>query len=149
MQPMIAPAEAPVTALPALSCWMCRYASIMLKVGPLRIARGQSGSMVRHRRRSLPISRRKLVALMGVAVLGGATVCVLFSPRAARAQAAPSAGFPSKMLRIIVPFTPGGANDVVAREIAAGLQASLKETVVVENKPGGGTIAYAYVAKLP
>jgi tripartite-type tricarboxylate transporter receptor subunit TctC len=86
---------------------------------------------------------------MGVAVLGGATVCVLFSPRAARAQAAPSAGFPSKMLRIIVPFTPGGANDVVAREIAAGLQASLKETVVVENKPGGGTIAYAYVAKLP
>ena len=54
------------------------------------------------------------------------------------------------MLRIIVPFTPGGANDVVAREIAAGLQASLNQTAVVENKPGGGgTIAYAYVAKLP
>src|SRR6185369_10342429 len=49
-----------------------------------------------------------------------------------------------------VPFTPGGSNDVVAREIAAGLQASLGQTAVVENKPGGGgTIAYAYVAKLP
>jgi tripartite-type tricarboxylate transporter receptor subunit TctC len=39
---------------------------------------------------------------------------------------------------------------VVAREIAAGLQASLNQTAVVENKPGGGgTIAYSYVAKSP
>jgi tripartite-type tricarboxylate transporter receptor subunit TctC len=47
-------------------------------------------------------------------------------------------GFPSKTIRIIVPFTPGGSNDVVAREIATGLQDSLKQTAVVENKPGGG-----------
>jgi tripartite-type tricarboxylate transporter receptor subunit TctC len=47
-------------------------------------------------------------------------------------------GFPSKTIRIIVPFTPGGSNDVVAREIASGLQDSLKQTAVVENKPGGG-----------
>ena len=59
-------------------------------------------------------------------------------------------GFPSKTIRIIVPFTPGGSNDVVAREIATGLQASLNQTAVVENKPGGGgTIAYSYVAKSP
>jgi tripartite-type tricarboxylate transporter receptor subunit TctC len=59
-------------------------------------------------------------------------------------------GFPTKAMRIIVPFTPGGANDVVAREIASGLQARLKETAVVENKPGGGgSIAYSYVAKSP
>jgi tripartite-type tricarboxylate transporter receptor subunit TctC len=59
-------------------------------------------------------------------------------------------GFPNKTMRIIVPFTPGGANDVVAREIASGLQARLKETAVVENKPGGGgSIAYSYVAKSP
>src|SRR2546422_11456351 len=63
----------------------------------------------------------------------------------ARAQ-----GFPSKTLRIIVPFTPGGSNDVVAREIATGLQARLNQTAIVENKPGGGgTIAYSYVAKSP
>jgi tripartite-type tricarboxylate transporter receptor subunit TctC len=59
-------------------------------------------------------------------------------------------GFPTKLIRIIVPFTPGGSNDVVAREIASGLQASLSQTAVVENKPGGGgTIAYSYVAKSP
>ncbi|MEW6452410.1 MAG: tripartite tricarboxylate transporter substrate binding protein [Pseudomonadota bacterium] len=58
--------------------------------------------------------------------------------------------FPSKLIRIIVPFTPGGSNDVVAREIAAGLQARLNQTAVVENKPGGGgTIAYSFVAKSP
>src|SRR3954466_4823192 len=58
--------------------------------------------------------------------------------------------FPSKTIRIIVPFTPGGSNDVVAREIASGLQDSLKQTAVVENKPGGGgVIAYTFVAKSP
>jgi tripartite-type tricarboxylate transporter receptor subunit TctC len=58
--------------------------------------------------------------------------------------------FPDKLIRIIVPFTPGGANDVVAREIATGLQDRFKQTAVVENKPGGGgTIGYTYVAKSP
>jgi tripartite-type tricarboxylate transporter receptor subunit TctC len=59
-------------------------------------------------------------------------------------------GFPDRLIRIIVPFTPGGANDVVAREIATGLQDRFKQTAVVENKPGGGgTIAYSQVAKSP
>src|SRR5262249_55063499 len=112
--------------------------------------------MMTRRRHSLPTSRRKLIALMGralmVALMGGAAACALLLPRTASAQPSPppATSFPTKTLRIIVPFTPGGANDVVAREIAAGLQASLKETAVVENRPGGGgTIAYAYVAKSP
>jgi tripartite-type tricarboxylate transporter receptor subunit TctC len=58
-------------------------------------------------------------------------------------------GFPNKTIRIIVPFTPGGSNDVVAREIASGLQTRLKQTAVVENRTGGGNIAYSYVAKSP
>ena len=59
-----------------------------------------------------------------------------------------SQGFPNKLIRIIVPFTPGGSNDVVGREIASGLQERFNQTAVVENKPGGGgTIAYQYVAK--
>jgi len=58
--------------------------------------------------------------------------------------------FPDRLIRIIVPFTPGGSNDVVAREIASGLQERFKQNVVVENKPGGGgVIAYSYVAKAP
>jgi tripartite-type tricarboxylate transporter receptor subunit TctC len=58
--------------------------------------------------------------------------------------------FPNQAIKIIVPFTPGGSNDVVAREIAQGLQTRLKQTAVVENRPGGGgTIAYQFVAKAP
>jgi len=68
----------------------------------------------------------------------------------ANAQGSSSQGFPSKTIRIIVPFTPGGSNDVVAREIATGLQARFNQTAIVENKPGGGgTIAYSFVAKSP
>ncbi len=69
---------------------------------------------------------------------------------AATASAAGAQGFPNQTIKIIVPFTPGGSNDIVAREIAAGLQARLKQTAVVENRPGGGgTVAYQMVAKAP
>ncbi|MGH6770712.1 MAG: Bug family tripartite tricarboxylate transporter substrate binding protein [Xanthobacteraceae bacterium] len=69
---------------------------------------------------------------------------------AAFVSSAGAQGFPNKLIRIIVPFTPGGSNDVVAREIANGLQPRFKQNVVVENKPGGGgTIAYQFVAKSP
>jgi tripartite-type tricarboxylate transporter receptor subunit TctC len=71
--------------------------------------------------------------------------CALLASPSSSAQT-----FPNKLIRIIVPFTPGGSNDVVAREIATGLQTRLNQTTVVENKPGGGgTIAYSFVAKSP
>ena len=93
-----------------------------------------------HRQISGSGSRRAFIALMGGAALSN------LWPHAAGAQR----GFPNKTIRIIVPFTPGGSNDVVAREIATGLQTNLNQTAVVENKPGGGgNIAYAYVAKSP
>ena len=58
--------------------------------------------------------------------------------------------FPSKLIHIIVPFTPGGSNDVLARELAAGFQSRWKESAIVENRPGGGgIIAYTFVAKAP
>src|SRR5437763_10513751 len=79
---------------------------------------------------------------------------VAFTIAAALIPSAVSPGlaqnFPNRTLHIIVPFTPGGSNDVVAREIATGLQARLHQTAIVENKPGGGgNIAYSYVAKSP
>jgi tripartite-type tricarboxylate transporter receptor subunit TctC len=59
-------------------------------------------------------------------------------------------GFPNKTIRIIIPFTPGGSNDIVGRELAEGFQARFKQSAIVENKPGGGgNIAYSYVAKSP
>jgi tripartite-type tricarboxylate transporter receptor subunit TctC len=58
--------------------------------------------------------------------------------------------WPSKPIRIIGPFAPGGNGDVVARVTAARLQQLLGQPVIVENKTGaGGVIATDYVAKSP
>lgn len=54
------------------------------------------------------------------------------------------------VIKIVVPFTPGGGNDVVARLVANQLATRIKRTVIVENKPGAGTfIGAEYVAKSP
>jgi tripartite-type tricarboxylate transporter receptor subunit TctC len=48
-----------------------------------------------------------------------------------------SQGFPERPVRIIVPLTPGGSPDTIARAMAAGLQSVWTQPVVVENRPGG------------
>ncbi len=62
--------------------------------------------------------------------------------------AASSASAQDKVLRLVVPFPPGGGIDVVARLLQPKIQASTGETVVVDNKPGGsGFIGTLTVAK--
>jgi tripartite-type tricarboxylate transporter receptor subunit TctC len=63
-----------------------------------------------------------------------AAVCGL-APTASHAQA-----FPAKPVRLIVPFPPGGPTDTFARLLAARLQEAWKQPVVVESKPGAGTV---------
>ncbi len=56
--------------------------------------------------------------------------------------------FPSMPIKLIVPYAPGGGTDISARLIAKYVSASLGQPVIIENKPGAGTIlGTAYVAK--
>ena len=66
-------------------------------------------------------------------------------PTVANAQTAP---WPSKAIRFVVPFAPGGTSEIVARSVAAELTKQLGQSVYVENKPGGaGVTAMQDVAK--
>ena len=58
--------------------------------------------------------------------------------------------FPSRTIRVVVPFTPGGGTDVVGRELIIGMQRTLGQALIIDNKPGAGTvIGTDIVAKAP
>jgi tripartite-type tricarboxylate transporter receptor subunit TctC len=83
------------------------------------------------------VSRRSLVA---------AAICFAAALPAMSAQA--EAAFPSKPVKFINSFTPGGPSDILARSVAAVLQGVFKQPFVVENKPGAsGNIGADMVAK--
>ena len=66
------------------------------------------------------------------------------------ALAAQAQNFPSKPVRIIVPYGPGGSTDLTARTVGNKLQEALGQPFVIENKPGASAqIGAAEVAKSP
>jgi tripartite-type tricarboxylate transporter receptor subunit TctC len=80
----------------------------------------------------------------------------LFNLAAGTALAAAACGtvaqqaYPSRAVRLIVPLSPGGTTDIMARTMAGQLAGSLGQQVIVENRAGaGGTVGSDYVAKSP
>ncbi len=68
----------------------------------------------------------KKISILTAVLIAGSVV-------AAHAQT-----FPTKPLRLVVPFAPGGSSSIVARAVAAEMEKGLGQAIVVDNKPGGG-----------
>ena len=97
---------------------------------------------------SMNLKLRRLVCLKGPGALA-LGLALIVSPMLALAQ--PNAiAYPTKPIRLVVPFPAGGATDIFARTLSQKLAEKIGATVVVENKPGaGGTLGSDLVAKSP
>ena len=76
-----------------------------------------------------------------------AVAAALFPLLAAAQSAEP---YPSRPVKMLIPYAPGGATDIIARHLSPKLQEALGQSFVVENRPGAsGNIALEAVAKAP
>ena len=73
-------------------------------------------------------------------------LAVALLPAALPAQAATAPGYPSKAIRMIVPFPPGGPNDILGRVVAQKLSEQLGQQVVIDNRGGAGGLIGAELA---
>ena len=95
---------------------------------------------------TISFKRRQLGSLAWGVLLVSASVFYL-SPKLAQAQTSPGS-YPTKPIRLVVPFPAGGATDIFARTLSQKLGEKIGSSVVVDNKPGaGGTLGSDLVAK--
>lgn len=114
-----------------------------LCAGRLRWAPGRSAPAVARRVRSVATARAVVVA----AAIALSPVWAPVGPAGAQTPAGGEA-FPVKPLRLVVPFPPGGGNDIVGRTVAQRLVEVIGQQVVVDNRPGaGGTVGVAIAAQ--
>jgi len=82
--------------------------------------------------------------------IGGLIAALLLAGAAAPVAAPVWAAWPERPVHWVVPYTPGGATDIVARIIGAKLSIAFGQTVVIDNRPGaGGNVGTDIVAKSP
>ncbi len=78
-----------------------------------------------------------------LAALGGSLLLAVAAMVSAQAQS----DFPSRPITLLVPFAAGGSSDVVMRLVSAKVAESIKQTILIENRPGGGGNVAALVLK--
>jgi tripartite-type tricarboxylate transporter receptor subunit TctC len=89
------------------------------------------------------MKRRAFILLFAAAMVAGT---LAMRPFAARAQT--SGSYPDRPITLVVPYAPGGGNDVLARAVAEPMSKSLGQPVVIENRGGaGGSVGTRQVAK--
>ena len=90
-------------------------------------------------------ARRRVLPGIAAGILSAAFAAI---PLPAASQ--PADSFPTRTIKILVPYAPGGATDIIARIVAAKLTESLGQSVLVENRTGAsGNLALEAVAKAP
>src|SRR5262245_6460412 len=90
-------------------------------------------------------SRNRGLLRLIVLVTVAANLASLIAPSTLSAQS-----YPNKMIKLVLPLPAGGPMDALARIIAPALSSQLKQTIIVENRPGGGaTIGAKAVATAP
>jgi len=85
-------------------------------------------------------------------MLAGAalSLAALLTAHPLQAQTDPAANFPTKPIRVIVPFAAGGGNDIFARLVGQKFGEIIGQTIVIENRPAaGGRVAAEFVANQP
>jgi tripartite-type tricarboxylate transporter receptor subunit TctC len=75
---------------------------------------------------------------MNKTVISLATCLALGAPAAFAQKAEPTSAYPKRPIRVVVPFTPGGQPDIFSRMVAEKLSETLRQQIVVDNRPGAG-----------